>query len=196
MSYKKLQSMFSYTIIHLNNILFLPKCILQSKIALKTDVFPTFVHAPINYILSLILFLFIVIGYANNFICYIVGIAYPLAYSLPLVAYLSSNGRNNIYYMESDKVMEKDSSKLILVYKYWMLFGAITIIDSMLNYVFELVPGYYYFKFLFIYALVRNDFYFSNYIFNLLYNRLSNTYVTGIIYKRTEPKPEDINKVE
>src|SRR5205823_7895579 len=68
----------------LNTKLVVPMQLLQNFMSIKTESLPDFIQTPVNFISALMFLFFIIIGYANDFICNIIGILYPLMYSFNL----------------------------------------------------------------------------------------------------------------
>lgn len=142
----------------LNEKMDLPAMMLQTTLSLKMETFPQILKTPFNFILAMIFLLFIIIGYANNIICSLIGIIYPIIYGLDL---FSTNSTDN--------------NKLILLNKYWILFGGIHLFDSLFGLILNCLPGYFYLKIAFIYLLVRNDFLISGQIFTIFENLYKNS---------------------
>ena len=205
MSYHRILPYFNCAFNCLNNSLALPARLLQSRLSLKTEILPNVLQMPVNYLATIIIFFFVAIGFANNFICNMVGIVYPLLYSLPI--YNNWNAELQRITTTGDYCprIPNIESQLVPLNKYWMLFGAITVFDSLFGFLLTFIPGYYYFKLALVYGLVRNDFCLSNYIFDFINSKYSNLYpamnkyvniVRHRIKRSDEPKPEPIDKIE
>ena len=61
-----------------------------------------------------------------------------------------------------------DEIRLMHLNKYWVLFGVFNLIDGLFSFILGYIPGYYYLKLVLIYFLIRNDFYWSSYSYDLL----------------------------
>jgi len=123
--------------------------VIQSKLSLKTDSLPAALQMPLGFVGMLALLMMIIVGFANNFICNAFGILYPLMYGVMLST-------------------SPSDTKLATLNKYWMLFGAMTLIDSTLGFVLNFIPGYHYMKIGLLYLMIRNDFSFSGTLFDLV----------------------------
>ena len=84
------------------------------------------------------------------------GIIYPLMYWLSV----RSDYTNRI-------------SNLLLLNKYWIMFGLLTLFESVFGFVLNLIPGYYYLKFVMIYLLMRNNFALSDFGFIVMESYVS-----------------------
>lgn len=124
---------------------------IQNNLSLKTDTLPDTFNTPLNFSTILAFILFVVVTYANNLICNIVGILYPVLYGL---------------YLFNETPL--DSKRLVTLNKYWMLFGCLTLLDAFAGFILHWIPGFFYAKIAFIYGLVRNDFALTNMAFGLL----------------------------
>lgn len=153
MSYNELLS-YGYSLISwLNEHLADPVKNLQNRISLKFDSLPNILKVPLNFVILLLFVIFVVISYTGDFICNLVGIVYPLFYSIYLF----------------DEIFA-DNDNLRTMNKYWLLFGSLTTVDMLCGYLLNFIPGYPYFKLSIIYALVRNDFAMTDIAFSYLQN--------------------------
>lgn len=143
MSYQLLTSYFSSAVQYLNSMLTVPVKFVQNSLSLQTESLPSFLQAPLAFTSMLLMTFFVILGYANNFICSLVGLVYPLTY-----------GFNLLQQEPSDTTL----SPLITLNKYWMLYGVLTLVESLIGFILEAIPGYYYAKLALLYMLVRNDF--------------------------------------
>lgn len=149
----------------LNDKLNLPAQMLQNALSLKMDTFPQILKSPFNFTAAMIFLLFIIIGYANNLICSLIGVIYPIIYGLDL--------------FNANPV---DTDKLVLLNKYWILFAGIHLLDSIFGFILGFLPGYFYLKISLIYSLIRNDFALSGKFFSML----ENIYVNSGLYPKIE----------
>lgn len=124
--------------------------VLENNIGLRTDIFFIKIQ-PYNYLIVLSFFMLLFLLFANNLLCNIVGIVYPVMYGITLV-----NTENN--------------TALISLNKYWVLFAVIILVDGIFSGILRFVPGYNYAKLALIYVLLKNDFYWSNYYYDLVKN--------------------------
>jgi len=83
--------------------------------------------------------------------CNLFGIIYPIWYE--------------VYLFNENPI---DIRQLMSVNKYWMLFSTSALIDSFFGFILHLIPGFFYFKFIMIYLLVRNDFVMSETVFGCI----------------------------
>lgn len=123
-----------------------------------------FLKTPINFTTMLMFAFFVIISYANNFICHVVGILYPLLYGL----YVFNETPINI-------------DRFVIINKYWILFGTITLADSLFGFILHAIPGYFYLKIILIYVFVYNDFAFTNMGFNIIERYYSNVNVKSCV---------------
>ena len=165
---------------YLNTNLVVPVQRIQNLIAIKIDSVPSFLQTPVNFI-SVLMFLFaIIICYANDFICSMAGLIYPLMCG---------------FYIFNKQTT--DTEKMIILTKYWMLFGSIMLMDTLFGFILNCIPGYHYLKLMLIYFLIRKDFVLTNTIFSLMmhYYKESNIYpridatITFIMTKLRMNKP-------
>ncbi|MEM0353974.1 MAG: HVA22/TB2/DP1 family protein [Thermoplasmata archaeon] len=103
------------------------------------------VELPIHF---LILVMFAAAGHANYLVYNTVGILYPIIYSL--------------HFLER-------CSELSILHKYWIIYGMVTLLDTYFGIVLSVIPGYNYFKIVYLYMLVRNDFKLAEQTFALVY---------------------------
>ena len=149
MSYKLILPYVNSAIQIINNKLVFPVQYLHNKLSLGTDSLPDVLKTPINFATIFSFFIFIMVTFANNLICNLIGILYPLMYGL------------NIFNEKSI-----DTNRLISHNKYWILYGVITLFDSFFGFFLHFVPGYFYLKLILTYLLVRNDFMFTSISFS------------------------------
>jgi hypothetical protein len=159
MSYQLISNYLTHTLQFLNAKLSFPAELLQNYLSLKTEYLPEIIRTPMNFVMVFLFGLFTIIYYANNLIYNLIGILYPLAYGLSIFNTQPAN-----------------TDTLVTFNKYWMLFGFVTLIDSLFGFILYLIPGYYYCKLGLIYLLLRNNFMLTNTTFSLLmryYNSLN-----------------------
>lgn len=138
---------------YLNEYLRGPVETFQSKLSLKTEALPDFLHTPVYFTAMMTMIVMTIISFANNFICNLIGILYPVMYG---------------FYLFTDAPSDRNTQRSVTYNKYWILFGSITIIDMMLGFVLSFIPGYYYAKVAFIYLLIRDDFSLTDSVFGLI----------------------------
>lgn len=172
MSYKIALYYFNNAVQFLNSKLALPTNFLQYNLSLKTDILPEILQRPINFSTMFILLLFIIFTYANSLICNLIGVLYPILYSLNLFNDMSNTDSNNTI---------KITNKFVTLNKYWMLFGSITLMDTFFGFIFDVIPGYYYLKVGLIYTLIRNDFSLTNGAFGLFYRYYRRSNILPIV---------------
>jgi hypothetical protein len=143
---------------YLNTVLNEPSKIIKNFLSLRTESLPNFLHAPFNFVSVLSLLFFIFLSFANNFMCNLVGIIYPLVYGFNFLNEKTSS-----------------SSKYISMNKYWMIYGAYLFLESLFKCLLVLVPGYYYLKLVSLYMLVRNDFSLSEYTYDYFRTVIDNS---------------------
>lgn len=124
---------------------------LQQIMSLKTEMLPDILRVPTNFTILVATLFIIIISFANNLVCNIIGIFYPVIYGLSVFA------ENPI-----------DVQKSITLNKYWMIFGTITLIDMFFGFFLHILPFYFYLKIILIYGLVRSNFAFCGSVFSLL----------------------------
>lgn len=142
---------------YLNTFLAVPVQLLHDKLSLKTDVLPQSLNTPVSFTTICAFFLFMVIGYANTFIFNLFGILYPIVYSLTMMRTDATNGG-------APDPNSEDSTAAFesTLNRYWMLFGALTLLDMLFGFVLHIIPGYSYLRIVLVYALMRNDFALTN----------------------------------
>jgi hypothetical protein len=151
MSYQLFLTYANSAVEFLNAKLVIPTQILQNNLSLKTDSLPDNLKTPLNFSSMLLVAFFFVITYANNLICNLVGILYPLLYGL---------------FVFNETPINTERS--VTLNKYWMLFGVITLMDTFFSVLLDIIPGYFYLKVAAIYILIRNDFMLTNSAFSML----------------------------
>ena len=174
MTYQSMLLFLSGMVAYLNAMLVQPASTLQTNIGLRTDIFFFDLHSPINYLSVFCIFLLFILFCANNFICNLFGILYPLMYGIMLI-----NNPNNEYLMQLNK--------------YWVLFGVMNLLDGFFSFILGHIPGYYYLKLIFIFCLIRNDFYWSNYCYDMIHSYYTqfgptiDSYIVNIVrFKKNE----------
>lgn len=145
----------TYLVSITNSILAGPMQLLQQNLSLKIENLPGILRVPINFALILLFVAYIIIGYAGDFVCNIVGVFYPLFYGLFLFDEISTDHQNSI-----------------TMNKYWLLYGMITAIDTFFGFILHLIPGYDYLRLMAIYALVRNNFALTDNAFAIVQNQI------------------------
>lgn len=157
-----------------NTLLAGPIDLLKSKLSLNTNAFPAFLQSPANFGLFLLISLFLVVRYANRFMCDFFGVLYPLMYTINVI-----------------NTQPVNLERVVLMAQYWVMFGAITLTDNMFGFILEYVPLYYYLRFVLTYLLVRNEFtwtdefyaVFSNYYTTVLRQYMNQ--IVGLIMSYT-----------
>lgn len=183
----------SNTINDINSKLSDPMIFLLKYFSLQKEDLPCSLKIPITFFGVVFICLYFILSFAYNFLCNMVGLFYPVLYSLALF-----NG-------------VADPNNFITVTKYWILYGSLTLVDNLLGYVMYFVPGYSYLKILVLYMLIKNDFiytkivfdYFAYYNMGPLFEKMVNmiklkarTYTSyvnfpePIVLNTTEPKVE------
>jgi hypothetical protein len=151
MAYQQILSYVSFGLEYLNNKLIVPTNLVQNGLSLKTETLPQILKTPVNFASVILFAAYIVFSFANNLICNIIGILYPLMYGLTVFS--------------EDPI---NTNMSITLNKYWMLFCGFMLIDSFFGFILHWIPGYFYFKVGVIYALIRNDFALTNTAFAML----------------------------
>lgn len=177
--YSTFWSYATYATQYLNTKLVVPTRFLQSKLSLKTETLPENLRTPLNFSAIVAVTLALIITFANNLVCNVVGILYPLFYGL--------------YIFNEQPV---NTQRSVTLNKYWILFGVLSVVDSFFGFILHLVPGYFYLKIGIIYALIRNDFALTNVAFSMLesyyaksdYRPKIETVLTGLNTKLAESK--------
>lgn len=118
----------------LNIKLATPVAAMQNKLAISLPL-----SSPVVFCGLMLMMFYAIINFANNFICNLIGIFYPLLFGSTIIS--NKNLFRNLTYN-----------------KYWMIFGAVILIDTFLGFILQSIPGYYYLKITFIYAMIRNNF--------------------------------------
>lgn len=165
MSNQQIISYINMGIQFLNDKLHIPTQMLQKSLMLNIKTLPDILKTPLNFSTILLFIVFIIIGYANNLICNVIGILYPLIYGLDIF-----NGA------------PIDTNRSVKLNKYWMLFGIFHLIDTFFGFILYLIPGYFYLKIALIYAMIRADFELSNTLFNCI----ESFYVKSNVYPKVE----------
>ncbi len=153
MAYQQFLTYMTIGLEYMNNKLVVPTNLLQDSLSLKTETLPQILRTPVNFASVMLFAAYIVFSFANNLICNIIGILYPLLYGLDVF---------------SETPVNTDTS--VTLNKYWMLFCSLILIDSFFGFLLHLIPAYYYLKVGLIYVLIRNDFAMTNTVFNALEN--------------------------
>jgi hypothetical protein len=150
----------------LNQQLAAPSKVVQQTLSLKMENFPDVFRIPVMFFGVLGLFVLCVIYYANNLLCNLIGILYPVLDGLVLF-----------------NTVPVPTNKLLTLNKYWILYGGLVMYESLFGFILRFIPFYYYFKFAFIYLLVRNDFYYTNTVFDFMDRRYQSLNIQGKITK-------------
>lgn len=154
---------------YFRNITAKPVNQLYDKMALNINMLPVIFRTPYN-IFILIMCLILMTRYIGNIICNVVGIIYPIMYSLTL---MQQNANANI----NNRIQN-----LMLVNKYWMIFSAMSLFEIFFNRITLIIPGYFYAKLGIIYLLIRSDFALSDTIY-LFLNDKYNKFLSSMGYK-------------
>ena len=134
---EKLVSQLESICAGLNTKLIGPAKTLQMKTGINFDFLPPKLQKPLNFCALIFCLFIIIVTYPNSIIFNLMSIVYP------------------IYHKNCVNMAQNSSS---MYNKYWTLFGALTMIDSVVGFVLRLVPGYYYLRIAFIYAIIQKDF--------------------------------------
>lgn len=127
---------------------------IKQKLSLGADSLPEQLQTPLNFSALLVSLLLAVLLFANDFICNLVGAVYPAIHSFNL--------------LRDENQDAPPREQLVLLNKYWAVYGFLVLVDLFLGFVLHLVPGFFYLKLLLLYSLVRNDFAHSERAFALL----------------------------
>lgn len=138
------------TIHHINMKLSEPMDFLLKYFSLQKEDLPCSFKIPITFFGFVIFSFYFIMNFAYNFLCSMIGLFYPVLYSLSLF-----NG-------------ELESNHFMTMTKYWILYGLITFVDNLLGYVMYFIPGYSYLKILVLYMLVKHDFVYTKVVFDAL----------------------------
>ena len=154
---------------YLNQKLIQPADIVHDKLSLGTESLPLVLKTPLAFSGLLAFVFFLIFNFANNLICNLIGIVYPIYYLLPR--------------------LKENNPKLLTINKYWILFGILQFVESFIGFILYYIPGYFYLKFGLLYMLVRNDFAMTNVVYTF----------AGERYYRSSLRPvvqEVVRKVE
>lgn len=179
MSYKLLFSYFNSVVKYLDSILMVPTKIIQNNLLLKMDSLPNNLKTPLSFSTILLFIIFIIISYANNLICNIIGILYPIMYNFSIF---------------NEKPINID--KLTIMNKYWILFGLITLTDTFFGFLLHIIPGYFYFKIALIYVLIRNDFVLANVGFKMVQSFYPQASAQNLIEKISEKIETSVDTIQ
>ena len=136
-----------------NSNLAVPISTVQKYMSIDVAYLPEPLNYPVNFIVMLLFAFLAFLTFTNNFLCNLVAISYPLYYGLQLYSNL-----------------EYRSSETTALGKYWMIYGAMTFVENFVGFILSMVPGYYYFKMVILYCLMRNNFYLSTNVFTVALN--------------------------
>lgn len=136
------------TVSHLNGVLAAPAEWLKGYLALKTDLI---VMPPLPFFVLFTFIMYTSMMYNGSWCSLLLGVLYPLSYGI--VA-------------DYNAVVEST------LYNYWMSYAALTVLESVMQY----IPMYYYLKLALVYALVRDDFSFSSFVYKQLNNNIHSLY--------------------
>ena len=147
----------------LNEQLNAPSKVLQKTLSLKMDNFPEYLRTPVGFFSMVAVVVMCVVYYANNLLCNVIGILYPVLDSLVLL-----------------NTVPAPTNKLVALNQYWVLYGGLVVFESLFGFILRFIPFYYYFKFGFIYLIVRNNFYYTSVLFNFLDRQYTNLNLQGL----------------
>ena len=135
----------------LDNKLYYPIRVLNEKIRLDTEFIPQNIKSSPTIYASILLFMAITIFCFTDFICCVIlSTIFPVMYSMKII-----------------KDKEPNINKLLKINKYWILMNIHNVIYNFLYPIISILPGHYYFRIFFMYAMIRSDFYLSEKIFNI-----------------------------
>jgi hypothetical protein len=160
----------------------------QSWLLVEKDSIPNLTDTPLSFAAVFMFAVYFLLSYANSFICDLVGILYPLAYGYylctgqmttpstvqptqthPLDNNSMDNSTDNSNTMEvTPSTSTPSTDKLLTLNKYWIIFGLLMLVDAFLGFILHLIPGYFYLKLGFIYAIVRSEFAYTSVVFDIL----------------------------
>jgi hypothetical protein len=125
-------------------------------LSVNTAIVPARINSPVAFLSIVLSAIFSVVYFMNHFICHIIAVAYPLLKTLELIN-------------------AKPQADVTIVAKYWTLFGLIVLFEDTIEFVFALIPLYYYIKFFTILLLMYNNFALSKIAFEFVnaYYRLA-----------------------
>ena len=146
---------------YVDNILKVPSETIMTNLSLRTEYFPSCLHDPTNFVFGSLFMILYIIFYASDIVFHLIGTTYPILYGL----YLFECNKND---ENQENEETQPINKLIIMNKYWMLFASMIFIESVGNFILQLVPFYSYGKIFFVYLLIRNDFVFTNTVFEIL----------------------------
>lgn len=161
----------------LNANLSFPVSTAQKYLSIDATYFPL---SPVNFITMIVLMFFSFVTFTNNFVCNLVGLAYPLFYGVKQ------------YDEQQNTVSDMDGYT-----KYWMLYAMLVLFESFFGCVLSIVPGYFYCKFVLLCCLMRNNFAFSDRAFGMVHNYVTNYKLPGRAslmlesYYPRSPKPTE-----
>lgn len=138
--------------------------IVQRNLSLDFSYMPDKLQQPIVFMGIVIIFLITIIFYINTIIVNFIGVFYPLIYSMGLF-----------------NQEEMDYWSLILINKYWIIFGGLSLLDNLMGFILRLVPGYNYILLAFTYLLIRNDFTFSGTVFDFIERKIQESNMKPMI---------------
>jgi hypothetical protein len=114
-----------------------------------------------------IILMVVIVSSMNNFICLILGVLYPISYSLKNHATIVTNTTVVTNTTNTDDMAEIYST-VIKLNKYWIIYNLFMLIDNFFGFVLHLIPGYPYIKFFLIYFLIKDKFVMTNTAFNVV----------------------------
>lgn len=175
-TYQSVLGYLNTSVQFLNTTLSKPTQFVQNYLSLNMESCPRFLRAPLNFTASMLFLFFMILSFANNLLCTIVGVLYPVLYS-----------------MYTTRLQSGGTLQSATLNKYWVLYGIITMIDTVYGFVLSLIPGYVYLKLAITYALVRNNFAIVDMVYDTV-SSLSESYIpTTFIQSRFE---ELMNKIK
>ena len=161
MAYQTVMDYLSGGVGYMNSILASPVKFVQSKLSLQTNTLPQSTQSPVNFTLILVLMILLIMSYTSNLVCNVFGIGYPIMYT----------------------TQGTKPEMTATLNKYWVIFGSMTLVDNVAGAFLNNVPGYYYVKLAFIYALIRNDFALTNTVYGVLESYYKQVTVLPIVEK-------------
>jgi len=181
MDYLQLLSKVQPIVDFLNSNLMAPTKVIQTSLSLKVDPLPNTLKTPLNFTTFIAFLFFIIVTYANAFVCNMIGVFYPVMYGLHMF------NENPV-----------STEKMVTLNKYWMLYGSLTVIDTIFGFVLQYIPAYYYVKIIFVYVLIRDDFALTDRMFGILdyqYDQLRELWEKHNITQHIEQKIGDITEM-
>jgi hypothetical protein len=124
---------------------------------------PSFLKKPCKFLGLICLSFLVSLFFMDYLLCHLIGILYPMLY-----CYFVIKNNNNSGVQVDIENLEK-STKLL---KYWVSYSLFHILELPILWILQYIPLYFYLKLSLFYYLIRNNFFWINFIYTYIENFL------------------------